>query len=75
MTVSGGINYFRETRSDESTNFEFNQDTFDVNLRAQYLVTRRFSLNANYSFTTVVSSTETSDYYRNRLFLGCEYTF
>ena len=75
MTVSGGINYLRETRSDESTNFEFNQDTFDVNLRAQYLVTRRFSLNANYSFTTVVSSTETSDYYRNRLFLGCEYTF
>jgi hypothetical protein len=75
FSVSAGVNYLHETTTDEAAQTESTQDTFDASLTSRYLVTRRLSLNATYSFTTVATSTGSSDFYRNRLFIGGEYTF
>jgi hypothetical protein len=75
LSASAGVNYLHDSTTDEASGFELTQDTFDASLSARYLVTRRLSLNATYNFTTVASSTGSSDFYRNRFFLGGEYTF
>jgi hypothetical protein len=61
--VNAGLNYLHDTTTEESVGAEFTQDTFDASLSARYLVTRRFSLNATYNFTTVATSAGFSDYY------------
>jgi outer membrane autotransporter protein len=56
-------------------NQEITGDTFTVDLGVDYAVTRKFSVNASYSFINDLSSLAQSDYYRNQLFLGAQYTF
>jgi opacity protein-like surface antigen len=72
---SAGVTFLHRTTTDERSDFESTEDTFDLNLGAEYTLSRRWSLNASYSFTTVISSEEFTDYYRNRLFFGAEYSF
>ena len=54
---------------------EVTADTLDATFRLEYSVTKRFSLNSSYSFTSVGSSAGLLDYYRNRIFFGAQYTF
>jgi len=51
------------------------QDTLDASLSFQYILSRRWTLSLNYSYTMVVGPEDTSDYYRQRVFLGAEYQF
>jgi hypothetical protein len=54
---------------------ELVQDTLDASLSFQYILSRRWTLSLNYSYTMVVGPEDTSDYYRQRVFLGAEYQF
>lgn len=76
--LSGGAsaNYLHNTTSTIGADTtEDVTNTYDLNLQLNYLVTRDFSLNANYSFTTLISEQGFRDYYRSRFFLGGSYTF
>jgi hypothetical protein len=69
------LNIAHETNTTEGTNSESTSDYFDANLRFEYAITKRFSLNATYSYSQRATSFEVTDFYRNRFFLGAEYTF
>jgi hypothetical protein len=72
---SANINLLHEITTNKVTNVEFAQDTFDSSIGLDYQVTRRFGLNASYSFTLVNSNTGLSDYYRNRVYFGGQISF
>lgn len=72
---SAGLTYVHRTYSNHTTNIDATEQTFDVNVGLEYALTKRFSLNASYVFTTSISDSEVNDYYRNRIFLGAEYSF
>jgi hypothetical protein len=69
------INVAHETNTFEATNTESTGDYFDANLRFEYAITKRFSLNATYSYSQRTTSDKVTDFYRNRFFFGAEYTF
>jgi len=69
------LNVAHETSTQEGVNSESTSDYFDANLRFEYAITKRFSLNATYSYSQRATSFKVSDFYRNRIFLGAEYTF
>ncbi len=83
LSGAAGINYLHDTSSSSSSNpggtgqnsLETVTNTYDANLQLNYLVTRNFSLNANYSFTTLLSEEGVRDYYRSRIFFGGAYSF
>ncbi len=70
-----GLTFVHRTSTDDASDFSTTEDTFDVGLGFEYTISRRWSLNASYSFTDVLSSSPFSDYYRNRTFFGAEYSF
>lgn len=72
--VAGG-NIVYSTTTETTTDDSTTQLAFDTNLGFEYNINRRWSFTGTYSFTTVFSDNEFADYYRNRLFLGFEYTF
>lgn len=72
---SASVNLIHEIQTNTLTNTEFAQDTFDSNLGLDYQVTRKFNVNLGYSFTITNSNTKVSDYYRNRISFGGQYTF
>ncbi len=74
LSGSVGINYLHDTVSGQNMQDDITS-TYDANFQLNYLVTRQFSLNANYSFTTLISEQGFRDYYRNRFFFGGAYTF
>jgi hypothetical protein len=47
----------------------------DVNASVSYAVTRKFSVQAGYTYTRVFSQIVTQDYARNRVYLGASYAF
>jgi len=69
------VNVAHETNTFEVTDVESTSDYFDANLRFEYAITKRFSLNATYSYSQRATSDKVTDFYRNRFFLGAEYTF
>lgn len=72
---SAGVNYFRRVSTNEIANTEVAEQTVDANLGLEYQWSRRLSLNASYNFTNVFSNVKVTDYYRNRIFFGVEYSF
>lgn len=72
-TVSA--NLMHEVTENELLDTSFAQDTFDSTLALEYQWTRRFSLNASYTFTLVNTNIGLIDYYRNRVFFGGQYRF
>jgi opacity protein-like surface antigen len=74
---SASIGYInRVTSSTQSlNNTDITGSTYTFDLGLDYALTKKFSVNASYSFIDDVSSLEGSDYYRNQFFLGAQYTF
>jgi outer membrane autotransporter protein len=72
---SAGATYIDRTSTYESVNTEFAEQTFDLNLGFNYTFSKRVSFNGSYVFTTSMSDTEANDYYRNRIFLGVQFSF
>jgi opacity protein-like surface antigen len=68
-------NYVRRSTKDKAANVTTTDNTVDFSLGAEYTLTKQWTLNANYNYTTAFGSVSLSDYYRNRLFLGAEYEF
>ena len=54
---------------------ETTQETVDASLSLQYVLSRRWSLSLNYSYTMVLAPLESGDYYRQRIFFGAQYQF
>jgi opacity protein-like surface antigen len=72
-SLTGYILRQRSTFTDSSiTSTEI---TFDSTAALNYAISQHFSLNLSYSFTDALTDFEESSYYRNRIFLGGEYTF
>lgn len=71
------LGYIHRVTSSEQAlaNQEITGDTYTVDLGLDYAITRKFSVNASYSFVDDLSSLEQTGYYRNQLFLGAQYTF
>lgn len=53
----------------------YTQTTFSFSTGVEYLLTPRVTLNASWTFTDFFSSTKVSDYYRNQIFFGADYSF
>lgn len=70
-----GANLVHELTTNSETNVDVAQDTGEATLALEYQWTRRFSLNGSYTFTLVNTNTGLIDYYRNRVFIGGQYTF
>jgi len=69
------LNYLHETTTSPGSDEEFTSDTFDGTLRLEYTISKRFSLNASYTYTQRATSVGFIDYYRNRFFFGGQYNF
>jgi hypothetical protein len=54
---------------------ETTQDTIDATVGLQYTLSRRWSFNLNYTYTMAIGPVETSDYYRQQIFLGAQMQF
>ncbi|RYD84900.1 MAG: autotransporter outer membrane beta-barrel domain-containing protein [Verrucomicrobiaceae bacterium] len=72
---SMGVTYVHRTSTNEIANTDFAEQTFDFNLGFDYAFSKRMSFNGSYVFTTSTSDAEANDYYRNRIFLGVQYSF
>ncbi len=51
------------------------ETTMSVSAGVEYLLTRRMTLNTNWTYTDVVTSQKVIDYDRNQIFFGVDYTF
>ena len=82
LRSSAGLSLVHELRSTEGAD-TVAQDTFECTLGLEYQLSKTFSLNASYTFTLLNSNIETNeatgsqapDYYRNRVFIGGQYSF
>jgi hypothetical protein len=72
---TAAINLIHEILTNDKTDLDIGQDTFDANLGLDYQWTRDLSVNAGYSFTLVDSSVENTSYFRNRVSVGASYAF
>jgi hypothetical protein len=51
------------------------EQTVNANVGIEYRFNRQLTLNANYSFTKIVTTSGFQDYDRSRIFIGAEYEF
>jgi opacity protein-like surface antigen len=72
---SAGLTYVHRTTTNDTAQTDFTEQAFDLNVGLEYAYSKRLSLNASYVFTDSFSDNKSSDYYRNRIFLGAEYSF
>jgi opacity protein-like surface antigen len=72
---SAGVTYIGRTTTNDVVDTDVTEHTVDANLGLEYQWSRHLSLNAVYSYTDVFSTAKVSDYYRNRIFFGVEYSF
>ncbi len=72
---SAAVNMVHEITTTEGANTDSTQDTFEATLGLEHNVTRNFTVNGGYTFTLSNTNTGLSDYYRNRIFVGGQYTF
>lgn len=70
-----GINLVHELVTNKLSDDKFATDTFEATLGFEYNLSRNFLINGSYSLTLLNSNFKASDYYRNRLFLGGQYSF
>lgn len=59
----------------KSVSVETNTDAVDSTLGVQYILSRHWIFNLNYTYTTSIGPVETSDYYRQQIFLGAQFVF
>jgi hypothetical protein len=72
---SAAVNLIHELTTNDKTNTDLAQDTFDATLGLDYQMTRDLSLNASYTFTLVNSNVDLASYYRSRISVGASYAF
>lgn len=75
LTLSAGITGILRNTTFGAGSQELTEQTLDANIGLQYRFSRQLTLNANFSFTQVISSTGDQDYDRSRIFVGAEYEF
>lgn len=75
LSGQASLNFLHDITTTEGAEEESVQDTIDGTLRLEYSVTKRFTLNSTYTYTTLITNQKLRDYYRSRLFIGGEYTF
>jgi Putative beta-barrel porin 2 len=51
------------------------EQTIDANIGLEYRYSRQLTLNANFSFTKIITTSGFRDYDRSRIFIGAEYEF
>ena len=51
------------------------EQTIDANIGLEYRYSRQLTLNANFSFTKIITTNGFRDYDRSRIFIGAEYEF
>jgi hypothetical protein len=73
LAGSAGLHYIHSEYDDELESAE--QDELNASVGLSYNFWNNLSLDANYSFTTISSDTEFSDYDRHRVSLGLNATF
>jgi hypothetical protein len=69
------LNLLHETNTFEGTQTESTSDIFDATVRLEYAISKRFSVNATYTYTKRGTSEGFIDYDRNRFFIGAQYSF
>jgi hypothetical protein len=74
-SLSGNYIRTNTTSAAATGDVESTQTIYDASLLFQYTFTRRFSMNARYSYTLSTSSFGFNDYDRSRFFLTGEYEF
>jgi len=82
LRSSANLSLIHELQSIEGSD-TIARDTFECTLGLEYQLSKTFSLNASYTFTLLNSNIETNeatgsqspDYYRNRIFVGGQYSF
>jgi hypothetical protein len=74
-TGSIGLNYNRVSTTEPTTNLTTDENDVSFTLGLQYVVNRHLTLNASYSFVETFSSNGFSDYIRNQIFIGGQYSF
>lgn len=71
-----GVNAIHRSSTNDVTDTEAIENTLDSNLSFYYTLTRKWSFNLTYSYTTVFfDPNEQSNYFRNRIFAGFDYAF
>ncbi len=75
LSAVANVNFLHQQTTTVGSDLTSTTDTFDTTLRLQYSVTRDFSVNASYTYTDLTTSLGFQDYYRNRFFIGGQYTF
>ncbi len=70
-----GVNAIFRRTTDDTAQTESNETTLDSTLSVLYTLTRSWTFNLNYSYTTLFVDPGESDYFRNRLFAGFDYSF
>ena len=72
-TLAGHI--LRQRSTFTNTPETSTQLTFDSTAVLNYAISQHFSVNLSYSFTDAITDFEETSYYRNRIFLGADYSF
>ena len=72
---SAGLTYINRRSTSDIAGIDSSEQTFDLNVGAEYALSKRVSLTASYVFTKVLSEAKINDYYRNRIFFGFQYSF
>jgi hypothetical protein len=75
LSTALAINAIHRTSTNDIADIETTEDTLDTTLALEYTLSRHWSFNLNYSYTTVFDDPGNSDYFRNRLFTGFDYEF
>lgn len=63
------------TPGTHNVTIETTDDTIDTSLGFYYTLDRHWSLNLTYTYTMFMGAESTTDYYRQRIFLGAAYQF
>jgi predicted porin len=76
MSLSFGIFYQHDDSSQTvGASNTTTEDTFDISTGLHYTVTPKLTLDATFTHTEVLSNIASSEYSRNRITLGANYTF
>lgn len=70
-----GVNYVRQNTTFDTTDDSSVINTLNLGLGVVYNLSRQWTLNASYNYTSGFGTFAASDYFRNQAFVGAEYDF
>ncbi len=69
------INGIYRSSKDKAAHIDATEETLDSALSMLYTLTRQWSFNLSYNYTTVFFSPGSGDYFRDRIFAELDYSF